>query len=90
VFEGWFTNDYTIRVFNDVDLKLVVCIFIALCECEHPNYAPDSRLKDLKMRSDNRRLSRRRASCIQAAMLGVWPLVNIGSASRGKLTCADD
>ena len=33
--KDWLINDYAIRVFNDADLKLVVCIFIALSVCEH-------------------------------------------------------
>jgi hypothetical protein len=30
-----FLNDYEIRVFNDADLKLVICVFIALSVLEH-------------------------------------------------------
>ncbi len=33
--KAWFTNDYAIRVFNDADLRLVVCIIITLSVCEH-------------------------------------------------------
>jgi uncharacterized protein YxjI len=33
--KDWLVNDYAIRIFNDADLKLVVCIFIALSVCEH-------------------------------------------------------
>ena len=33
--KAWYTNDYAIRIINDTDLKLVVCIFIALNVCEH-------------------------------------------------------
>jgi uncharacterized protein YxjI len=33
--KAWFTNDYAIRVFNDAEWKLVVCIFIALSVREH-------------------------------------------------------
>jgi uncharacterized protein YxjI len=39
--KAWFTNDYTVRVFNNADLKLVICIFIALNECEYQTtYTP--------------------------------------------------
>jgi hypothetical protein len=30
-----FFNDYEVRVFNDADLKLIVCVFIALSLLEH-------------------------------------------------------
>ena len=33
--KAWLANEYAIRVFNDADLKLVVCIFIALSVYEH-------------------------------------------------------
>ena len=33
--KAWYANDYTIRVFNDEDMKLVICIFVALSVCEH-------------------------------------------------------
>jgi hypothetical protein len=32
--KAWLANDYAIRVRKDADLKLVVCIFIALSVCE--------------------------------------------------------
>jgi uncharacterized protein YxjI len=36
-----FTNDYAITVFNEEELKLVICIFLALCLCEHQStYVP--------------------------------------------------
>jgi len=39
--KDWLANDYAIRVFNDADLKLVVCIFIALSVSEHePSFTP--------------------------------------------------
>jgi hypothetical protein len=33
--KAWLTNDYAIRILDDADLKLVVCIFIALNQCEY-------------------------------------------------------
>jgi uncharacterized protein YxjI len=33
--KAWFTSDYAIKVFNDAEWKLVVCIFIALSVREH-------------------------------------------------------
>ena len=33
--KDWLANDYAIRVFNDAEWKLVVCIFIALSVREH-------------------------------------------------------
>ena len=30
-----FINDYAITAFNEAELKLVICIFLALCLCEH-------------------------------------------------------
>lgn len=36
-----FFNDYEVRVFNDADLKLIVCVFIALSLLEHQStYIP--------------------------------------------------
>jgi len=35
------SNDYEVRVFNDADLKLVMCVFIALSLLEHQDiYIP--------------------------------------------------
>lgn len=30
-----FTNDYAITAFNEAEMKLVICIFLALCLSEH-------------------------------------------------------
>jgi hypothetical protein len=35
-----FFNRYEIRVFNDADLKLVMCVFIALSLLEHQSTCP--------------------------------------------------
>jgi uncharacterized protein YxjI len=37
-----FFNDYEIRIFSEADLKLAVCVFIALSLMEHQStYTPD-------------------------------------------------
>ena len=33
--KDWLVNDYAVKVFNDSDLKLVICIVIALNESEY-------------------------------------------------------
>jgi uncharacterized protein YxjI len=34
--KAWYTSDYAVSVSNDADLKLVICIIIALNESENP------------------------------------------------------